>query len=129
MIGNYEVLTYSVHTETLWLSQRKRDAQLDVLVDDILEDYEHVIVGGDFNTFSQSSIATLEKRFEQVGLERVSTGAGYTFEVGRVKFTLDHIFATGMSVLDNGVYRETEASAMPINAHGMSGSESLSIPI
>ena len=110
MVGDKEVLAYSVHTETPWMSQRKRAAQFAFLATEIGDDYEHVVVGGDFNTFSQRNIADLEQRFERAGLEHVSAGAGPTFESNGFKFTLDHILAKGLPATENGVWSATEAS-------------------
>ena len=110
MVGDKEVLAYSVHTETPWLSHRKRLAQIESLVKKIDDETDYVVVGGDFNTFTPKNIVDLEQRFELAGLERVSTGAGATFESGGIEFTLDHIFAKGLSATDNGVWAETQAS-------------------
>jgi endonuclease/exonuclease/phosphatase family metal-dependent hydrolase len=109
-VGDTEVLVYSIHTETAWLSQQKRQEQIQALLNDLSEDYEYVIVGGDFNTFTAASIVELENRFELVGLERASVGASPTFTRSNFSFTLDHIFAKGFSVIDNGVWKATEAS-------------------
>ncbi len=109
-VGDTEVLVYSIHSETAWLSQQKRQEQIQALLNEISEDYEYVIVGGDFNTFTAASIVELENRFELVGLERASVGASPTFTRSNFSFTLDHVFAKGFSVIDNGVWKATEAS-------------------
>jgi endonuclease/exonuclease/phosphatase family metal-dependent hydrolase len=110
MVGDKEVLAYSVHTETPWLGQGKRYAQIESLIADVGDDYDHVVVGGDFNTFFPHEIAALDTSFEAAGLARVSAGAGPTFESTGVSFSLDHTFAKGMSPTANGVWAETEAS-------------------
>jgi endonuclease/exonuclease/phosphatase family metal-dependent hydrolase len=109
-IGEAEVLVYSIHTETVWLGPQKRQEQIETLLYDINANYDYVIVGGDFNTFTGASIVELENKFELVGLERVSVGASPTFERSNFSFTLDHIFAKVFSVTDNGVWPATEAS-------------------
>jgi len=109
-IGEAAVLVYSVHTETVWLGPQKRQEQIETLFNDISANYDYVIVGGDFNTFTGASIVELENKFELVGLERVSVGASPTFERSNFSFTLDHIFAKKFSVTDTGVWPTTEAS-------------------
>jgi len=52
-----------------------------------------IILGGDFNTWPPSSIATLEDRMGKIGLKRLTKGTGYTFEWSDLKLTLDHIFS------------------------------------
>jgi len=109
-IDNLEISVYSVHTETVWLGPQKRQEQLDSLLGNIGEDSQFVIVGGDFNTFTAQSIIDLEREFEQVGLDRMSLGAGHTFEHSNFGFTLDYIFAKGFAAIDNGVWSDTQAS-------------------
>jgi len=109
-IDEFEIPVYSVHTETVWLGPEQRKNQLDTLLRDIDGDSQYVIVGGDFNTFTAQSIIDLENEFEQVGLERVSRGAGYTFEHSNFGFSLDHIFAKGFTLIDNGAWSDTNAS-------------------
>ncbi len=105
-----DIVVYSLHTETLWLSQAKRNEQIASLVKDLAETASYVIVGGDFNTLTTQSITELESRFKLVGLERVSNDSGPTMYSGPVGFTADHIFAGGVSVLETGVWTATEAS-------------------
>ncbi len=45
----------------------------------------------------------------EIGLKRLSKGAGYTFEWAAFKFTLDHIYST-LGDYRSGVYRQTNAS-------------------
>lgn len=109
-VGDVQLLTYSVHTETFWLSPPKRNDQIDHLIQDIGQDSPYIVVGGDFNTLTAESITDFEKRFKSVGLERASAKVGYTFAPGNLKFAVDHIFTKGVSTLETGVWRETEAS-------------------
>ena len=109
-IGALEIPIYSTHTETVWLGPEKRQEQLATLLREIDADSHLVIVGGDFNTFTAQSIIDLDHDFEQIGLDRVSRGAGYTFEYSNFGFILDHIFAKGFIVIDNGVWSATQAS-------------------
>jgi len=109
-IDDKQIPIYSVHTETLWLSGSKRSEQLDTLAADIGEDTPYVVIGGDFNTLTDSGVEQLTERFAQANLERVSAGAEPTFSAGGLDFTSDHIFARGMTPTENGVWPDTQAS-------------------
>jgi endonuclease/exonuclease/phosphatase family metal-dependent hydrolase len=110
VINDYKVLVYSVHTETSWLSSRKRGVQLDYLLNTTGNESKYVISGGDFNTMTPKSIVNLEKRFGQFGFERASKSSGPTVEIGVFRFAMDHIFVRNMTVLETGVSSETKAS-------------------
>ena len=109
-IDGQDVLVYSVHTETYWLSQGKRNEQAEAIVDDILTepDSERVIVGGDFNSITDPDVGELDAIFDQAGLERGSAGA--SVEVAGMGIEADHLFARGFTPKDNGTYPETAAS-------------------
>lgn len=112
-IDGVPALIYSTHTETIWLSEAKRAAQIEAIVDDIAangDDYAIIIVGGDFNSTTAVSIQNITTQFESVGLERLSTGASPTVIVGGIEFTADHLFAKGITLIENGVETEIEAS-------------------
>lgn len=109
-VGETELLVYSVHTETFYLSGRKRAEQIGSLERDIGEEKATVIVGGDFNTFTPPGVAALERRLGQIGLTRVSKGSGPTFKYGLLTFTVDHMLAKGVTVSEAGAWSQTEAS-------------------
>lgn len=109
-IADVEILTYSVHTETFWLGPQKRNGQVDALIDSIDTDYQHIIVGGDFNTLTRESAEDLEESFSEIGMLRASEGAGYTAKYGPFEFVLDHIFTKGMSATEVGKLEEAKAS-------------------
>ena len=109
-LDGQEVLVYSVHTETPWLSARKRADQVAVLVKSIGEGYPCVIVGGDFNTLTPGSVTALEQRFERAGLQRASSPTAPTIRFNAIELTLDHIFVRGMPVLAAGTAEDAAAS-------------------
>ena len=111
-IEGEELLVYSVHTETYWLSQGKRNAQAAAIVEDIVAEPASVpvIVGGDFNAVTAPDVGELDAIFAQAGLERVSAGAGPSVVVAGVGIEADHLFARGFRTKDNGVYPDTAAS-------------------
>jgi len=106
-IDGSDVLAYSVHTETFWLRSWKRFDQIDT----ILRDVEHntrekssdvVIVGGDFNTLTPSSIAKIDAEFARLGFERATMGVGSSLKTHLFKAALDHIYIRGASVKKSG---------------------------
>ena len=112
-VNGVPALIYSTHTETIWLSAPKRAAQIEAITDDIAangDDYAIVIVGGDFNSTTAVSIDNITTQFESVGLERVSVGASPTIIIGGIDFTADHLFAKGITLIENGVEKEIEIS-------------------
>jgi endonuclease/exonuclease/phosphatase family metal-dependent hydrolase len=109
-IGDLEVLVYSVHTETVWLSASKRADQVESLVGSIDVDHPHVIVGGDFNTLTRGAVDSLVQRFETAGLVRASSSTGSTVRFGWLGLTLDHVFVRGMTTLAAGTAEEATAS-------------------
>ena len=109
-IGRKQIPVYSVHTETMWLSEANRMEQFDTLAADIGENSPYIIIGGDFNTLTEHSAEILLARFEQADLEYASAGAAPTFTVDGLAFTSDHIFTRGMTVLASGVWPHTNAS-------------------
>jgi endonuclease/exonuclease/phosphatase family metal-dependent hydrolase len=109
-LGSREVLVYSVHTETIWLGQHKRQAQFDTVIEDVGDSDRYVIVGGDFNTAIPSNVAGLEKRFRQSGFERISVETGPTFQSKWLKLRLDHIFTKGLSTQRVETWADTQAS-------------------
>jgi endonuclease/exonuclease/phosphatase (EEP) superfamily protein YafD len=109
-IGELEVLTYSVHTHTILLSEEKRLAQVDSLVKDISREWKQVIVGGDFNSPGTSNVEAIVRIFRQNGFQHASENSGTTVEVGPLDLTLDHIFSRGFEVVSTGALESSRAS-------------------
>ena len=109
-IGDIEILTYSVHTETLWLGPQKRHGQIDALIESIDTSFPFIVIGGDFNTLTPQSVEDLAESFAEIGLEMATKGVGYTAKYGPFEFVLDHIFTKGMTVLEAGRSDEANAS-------------------
>jgi endonuclease/exonuclease/phosphatase family metal-dependent hydrolase len=109
-IGDLDILTYSVHTETSWLGPEKREDQVDALIESIDTNYPYIVVGGDFNTLTPGSVGDLEKSFAEIGMERATKDVGYTVKYGPFEAVLDHIFIAGMTVTQAGKSEEAKAS-------------------
>jgi endonuclease/exonuclease/phosphatase family metal-dependent hydrolase len=104
IIDGLEVGVYNAHLETVWMLQIGGDTQVEFLAEAMGVEGGSIILGGDFNTWSEGSIAALERRLGETGLERVSVDTGHTFEYRGLKFTMDHLFARGVSDYESGVW-------------------------
>ncbi len=109
VIDDISIRVYSVHTATVVLSEEKRLAQADSIVNSISKNRPYIIVGGDFNTMFEKNVIDLDKIFQTNGFSRASRGAGATVEKGPFDFTMDHIYVKGFEVLSSGTV-ETGAS-------------------
>jgi endonuclease/exonuclease/phosphatase family metal-dependent hydrolase len=110
LINGKELRLYNTHLETVWMVQRKGNTQLDFLAEQIDPDSRFTILCGDINSWSKGSIAYLEERLAQAGLQRLSAGTGPTFEYKNMKLTLDHILTSDVLGYQAGVWRQAEAS-------------------
>ena len=110
-IGSTDVDACSVHTEVSSLSPPKRRRQFEEIAE-AAERWapERLIVGGDFNTLTGRGVAIVTERMRRIGADRVSAGAGTTLRRAGREFTLDHVYARGVTPLDRGVVRGLPAS-------------------
>jgi len=111
LIDGRRIRVYNVHTATVMMSEDKQFDQLESVLDDVPKDYDHIIIGGDFNTGRPGSVERSQQLFADAGFYRASQNAGYTSRIlGIVPITLDHIYSRGMQVLQSGVVRSARAS-------------------
>ena len=101
-IHGADILVYSVHTESIFTLPRFRKDQYIAVLDNIDPDASLVIVGGDFNSFTEADIEEIEKDYKQSGFMRASEGSGYTIVKYGIELTSDHIFAKGFVVEEAG---------------------------
>jgi len=112
-VGETEVLTCSVHTELYIIGHESKMDQVEEVVQNIGDSFDHVIIGGDFNTDTVYSVLGTERIFRKAGFERANKGLGYTSRgdpIGILKWDFDHIYVKGFKVLDAGKYEEARAS-------------------
>lgn len=107
-IGQTPLAVYSVHTETIWLSAPRRQAQVAALLQRVAAEPGPVIVGGDFNTLTASSVAQLTSQFAALGLSPAPAGASSSF--AGLTFALDHLFLRGLAPAATGTWPATSAS-------------------
>lgn len=113
VVEEFEILTYSVHTEMFWLGSKKKLDQVDSILRSVADHFEYVIIGGDFNTNTENGIRDTEKLFTQADFSRASKGVGATSKgdpLGLVDFELDHIFVKGFTTVNSGKLEETQSS-------------------
>ena len=110
-LGDQQVVAYSAHLDMVWMLPGQNNSQLDVLVRQVGKENADAVVGGDFNSWSSSSIVMLEERFGEIGMCRVSKETGTTLETyGGLKLTTDHIFTSEFFTSEAGVWHNTEIS-------------------
>jgi endonuclease/exonuclease/phosphatase family metal-dependent hydrolase len=100
-----KVLVYSVQTETVVMSRKKRMDQVDAIIEHArrqLPAYKYVLIGGDFNTlFTKSSELAVEK-FRSNGFDWSTATVGTTASAffGLLKPKHDYIFSKGLKLVD-----------------------------
>jgi endonuclease/exonuclease/phosphatase family metal-dependent hydrolase len=110
-IGAVRMAAYSVHLDMIWMLPGQNYTQLDVLVSEVGMENNAAVVGGDFNSWSNGSIAMLDERFGKIGLLRVSMGTGTTLETyGGFQLTTDHIYSSDGRALETGAWHNDEIS-------------------
>jgi endonuclease/exonuclease/phosphatase family metal-dependent hydrolase len=108
--GGREITLYSTHLDLTWMIFRRGESQAEFLSRAAGGKDDWIILGGDFNTWYPASIVNLDRQMGKIGLERLSKGAGYTFEWAGLKAILDHIYSNAGLEVRSGVYRQTDAS-------------------
>jgi endonuclease/exonuclease/phosphatase family metal-dependent hydrolase len=109
-IPGADILVYSLHTESVFTVPWYRKDQYRAVLDDIGSEANLVVVGGDFNSFTQAAVKELEDDFWQAGLVRVSKGSGSTVIKYGIELSSDHIFAKGFVLEETGKMAGATAS-------------------
>lgn len=109
-IPGMDVLVYSLHTESVFTLPWYRAEQYTAVLEDIDPEAGLVVVGGDFNTFTQAAVEKLEADYQQAGLVRASKGSGATVVKHGIEKSSDHIFAKGFVVKAAGKLAQATAS-------------------
>ena len=110
-LGDQQVVAYSTHMDMVWMLPGRSESQVEFLVRQVGKEKSAVIVGGDFNSWTQSSVDFLDDLFGEIGVRRVSKEAGPTYETfGGWPLTLDHIFTSELFTSKAGVWQQTNAS-------------------
>jgi endonuclease/exonuclease/phosphatase family metal-dependent hydrolase len=105
-----DILVYSIHTESIFTLPRFKKDQYRAVLDDLRLEDQLVVIGGDFNTFTEEALKEIEDVYGQAGFLRVSEGSGHTIVKYGVEISSDHIFARGFAVEDAGKLAGATAS-------------------
>lgn len=105
-IHEKKVLVFSVHTETMVMSRKKRMDQVEAIIEHAnqqLPHYQYVLIGGDFNTLLTKDGQLAIDRFHRNGFNWSTANAGKTASAffGLVKPRHDYIFTKGLQVADS----------------------------
>lgn len=109
-IHGEELVAYSIHTEPVFILPQFKAEQCTYVLNDVVPGSGLVIVGGDFNSFTQADVQNLERPYLHAGFERASRGSGYTFTRWGFKMSPDHIFTRGFVVKEQGKFAGATAS-------------------
>jgi endonuclease/exonuclease/phosphatase family metal-dependent hydrolase len=109
-IHDTDILVYNTHTESIFTLPSFRKDQYTAILDDIEPEAKFVIVGGDFNSFTESDVEEIEQVYRQAGFMRVSEGSGHTIIKYGTGVSSDHIFAKGFVLEETGTLTEATAS-------------------
>lgn len=109
-IQGMDILVYSVHTESVFTLPKFRKEQYTAILQDMDPETGFVIVGGDFNSFTQTAVEEIEQSYQAAGLSRVSRDSGHSVVKFGIGLSTDHIFAKGFMVEQAGTLAGATAS-------------------
>ena len=109
-IAGIEILTYSVHTATFVQGEEKRLRQAETVLKNVPPQYEHVIIGGDFNTASDASLHAHRFLFQKNGYLLASSFWEPTAKRWIFEAALDHVFVKGLRAFAAGTVTASRAS-------------------
>jgi endonuclease/exonuclease/phosphatase family metal-dependent hydrolase len=119
-VGNKKLLVFSIHLGVN-ISPLQRGDQIDKIIQAANPNINHVVIAGDFNTFTKSNLRAMIDPLKEEGFKLVSKDLGWTYKhwyLFNKKTSLDHIIARDLNVLDTGKILDRSASDhIPIWAH------------
>jgi endonuclease/exonuclease/phosphatase family metal-dependent hydrolase len=105
-----DILVYSIHTESIFSLPQFRKDQYTAVINDVDVEAKLVIVGGDFNSFTEAEVEEIEEAYSQAGFMRASEGSGDTVVKYGIGVASDHIFTKGFVLEEAGKLAEATAS-------------------
>lgn len=114
-IHQIKILVFSVHTETVAMSRKMRMDQVDSIVRYAKQEsahYDHVLIGGDFNTAFPKYARSVVKKFKDYGFDWPTSKVGSTAKAmfGLVKPTNDYLFTRGFTAMNAFVVSSSKSS-------------------
>ena len=70
-IHQQKILVFSIHTETVSMSRKKENDQVEAMIDNAktkFSTYKHILVGGDFNALFKGDVRRVVEKFNTSGL-------------------------------------------------------------
>ncbi|HEU4902236.1 MAG TPA: endonuclease/exonuclease/phosphatase family protein [Flavisolibacter sp.] len=114
-VNQEKILVYSVQTETVVMSRKKRMDQVEAILEHVrlqAPSYKYVLIGGDFNTlFTKSSKLAIDK-FRGNGFDWSTATVGTTARAffGFVKPRHDYIFSKGLRPMNASKMEASKSS-------------------
>lgn len=116
-LGGRLLLLGSVHASTVILENEKRQEQIIYMKDRLFQYHQLVdvsIIGGDFNSVTDSYTSFIKDQFESIGYEYNTIGLGDThitpIHIPMLNAELDMIFCNKCNIVDQGVISDASAS-------------------
>jgi endonuclease/exonuclease/phosphatase family metal-dependent hydrolase len=96
--------TVSAHNTTAALGLEARLEQAEAILRDLEGRADPRVVGGDFNTADPDALDQTVALFSEYGFTWVTAGLGDTIDTSVGDFRVDHVFASGLTARESGVY-------------------------
>lgn len=114
-IAQKKILVYSVHTETVVMSSKKRMDQVEAIIAHARKaavNYNYILIGGDFNTLFSKDSRNAVAKFKGNGFSWSTEAAGETASAffGLLKPTHDYIFTQGLDVMHSSKITSSRSS-------------------
>lgn len=114
-LAQKKMLVYSVHTETVVMSSKKRMDQVEAIMEHTRKaaiKYNYILVGGDFNTLFENDSRKAVEKFKSNGFTWSTEAAGETASAffGLLKPTHDYIFTRGLDVVQSSKLTSSQSS-------------------
>jgi endonuclease/exonuclease/phosphatase family metal-dependent hydrolase len=110
-----KILVYSVHTETVAMSRKKRMDQVDFILHYAQQQssrYKYVLIGGDFNTVFPKYSRSVIHKFHSIGFDWQTSNVGSTAQamMGLARPVNDYLFSRGFAFKSAYAIRSSRAS-------------------
>ena len=114
-IHQKKILVYSVHTETVLMSRKKRMEQVDAIIKHAklqLPNYQYFLIGGDFNTVFSKDAQQVVEKFKANAFDWSTATAGSTAKAfyGLIKPIHDCVFSKGLNPVSAGKIETSKSS-------------------
>lgn len=109
-VAGVEILTYCVHTATFVQGEEKKFRQAEAVLQSVPPQYDHVIIGGDFNTAFSASLYAHGFLFQKNHYALASSLLEPTAKRWIFEAPLDHVFVKGLRTLAAGAATASHAS-------------------